>query len=212
MNLKTNINELDNIIGGLNSKELITIASRPSMGKSTLALNIINNVSKEVKDKILYFNLETSKERLKEVISSDNIEIIDTPNISIEDIKSKCEEISKNGLALVVIDYLQLIHTTINDNSYIIRTLKLLANELNIPIIILSQLSRPLEERENKRPILEDLSKNSSILQDLDKVIFLYRDSYYNKDYELKDMEIIIAKNSFNSLGTIKVLHEELEK
>ena len=95
MNLKTGYENLDNTIGSLEKGKLYAIASRPGVGKSTFAINIINNIAKQTNDKILYFNLETSKERLKERITTDKVEIIDTPMITIEEIKSKCEEVAK---------------------------------------------------------------------------------------------------------------------
>ncbi len=108
--LKTGYEELDKVIGGLENGKLYTLASRPGVGKSTLALNIINNAFKQSKDKILYFNLETPKDLLNERITSDNIEIIDTPRTTIEEIKNKCE--STTDLSLIVVDYVQLIYTS----------------------------------------------------------------------------------------------------
>ena len=206
MNLKTGFEKLDNLIGGINEKEFITIASRPGIGKSTLAINIINNISKQTNDKILYFNLETSKEVLESKITSDNIEIIDTPVITIEEIESKCEEVSKNGLSLVVIDYIQLVSSSLNkDNSnivsYISRILKVMTLKLNIPIITLSQLSSKLEERENKKPRLRDLDAVGSLTQDSDKVIFLHKE-----DFIETDVELIVVKNRGGNTGTIELI------
>lgn len=216
MEIKSNSNNesLATTLDILNTNNLIAIASRPGMGKSTLALNIINNTAKETKDKILYFNLETSINTLKNKITNTNVEIIDTPQITVEEIKSKCEETSKNRLALVVIDYLQLISTTTSHNnkneemSYISRTLKTIALELNIPVIVLSQISRQLENREDKRPILRDLDIGSSLTQDADKVIFLYKESYYDKEHKENDIELIVAKNCNGKTRTIKLHYD----
>lgn len=214
MTVEKDYENLDNVIGSLNGGELVTIASRPRMGKSSLLIDIINNVSKQTNDKILYFNLETSKEILKTKIISDNVEIIDTPAITIEEIKNKCEEVSKSGLSLVAIDYVQLVSTSSINNEkqfdYISRALKTMAMELDISVIALSQLGRQVEERENKRPVLRDLDVTGSIVQDSDKVIFLYRENYYNKEYELNDMELIIAKNRGGSTDIIKMLFDEI--
>lgn len=209
MNLKTGFEKLDNLIGGINEKEFITIASCPGIGKSTFAINIINNIAKQTDDKILYFNLETSKEVLKSKITSDNVEIIDTPAITIEEIESKCEEVSKNGLSLVVIDYAQLIRpATFNPFSskilsQVSHTLKNMTLKLNIPIIILSQLSSKLEEREDKRPRLRDLDAVGSLTQDSDKIVFLYKE-----DFIATDVELIVAKNRSGSTGKIDLVFD----
>lgn len=207
MNLKTGFEKLDNLIGGINEKEFITIASRLGIGKSTLAINIINNIAKQTDDKILYFNLETSKEVLESKITSDNVEIIDTPAITIEEIKSKCEEVFNNGLSLVVIDYAQLIRpATFNPFSsqilsQVSRTLKNMTLELNIPIIILSQLNSKSINDEDKRPQLKDFDNAEALVQDSDKIIFLYKE-----DFIATDVELIVAKNHGGNTGTIELI------
>lgn len=206
MNLKTGFEKLDNLIDGINKKDFIIIASRPGIGKSTLAINIINNIVKQTNDKILYFNLEIPKEVLKNKITSSNVEIIDTPAITIEEIKSKCEEVSKNDLSLVVIDYIQLVSSSLNkDNSnivsYISRILKVMTLKLNIPIIILSQLSSKIEEREDKRPRLSDFRySHCAADQYSDKIIFLYKE-----DFITTDVELIVAKNRGGSTGAVNL-------
>lgn len=209
--VKYNYKSIDKLLDLINTKDFIVIASRPGMGKSTLGYRIINEMSKRTKGNILYFNYETSKELLKSKITGNNIVVMSDPKITIEQIKSICE--SANNLSLVVIDYLQLISSSVNENSlqlidYISRTLKVMTLELNIPVIVLSEIGRRVEQRENKRPILRDLDVIGSIVQDSDKVIFLYRESYYNKEYELNDMELIIAKNRGGSTGVIPILSE----
>lgn len=214
MSLKTGFDNLDNIMGDINSTALIAIASCLGMGKSTLAYNIANATSKQSKGKVLYFMLDANKEILKERITNNNVEIVVDDTITVERIKSKCERVAKSGLSLVVVDYLQLVSTSsITDCrskqiDYISRTLKTITLELNVPIIVLSQLGRQGEERENKRPVLRDLDVMGSLVQDSDRVIFLYRENYYNKDYELNDTEIIVAKNRYGATGKVDLLFD----
>ena len=183
--LKTGINELDEKINGLNEKELITIASRPGIGKSAVGISIINNVVEQTNNKILYFNLETSKDILKDKILNDRVEIIDDIN-NIEDIKNICEE--RKYIDLVLIDYFQLItESKLYEKSSISSVLKSLATTLDIPVVVLSQLNRTYDERGDKYFKQEDL--NIALQQDSDKIIFLYSD---NKS--LEDLEFVIAK------------------
>ncbi len=184
--LKTGYEELDKVIGGLENGKLYTLASRPGVGKSTLALNIINNAFKQSKDKILYFNLETPKDLLNERITNDNIEIIDTPRTTIEEIKNKCE--STTDLSLIVVDYVQLIYTSsfngsrLEEREYITQIFKSIATDLNVPILVLSQLTRDMTNYENQDFSHLKLTESISLLQDSDRTIFLYRDSYLNKN------------------------------
>ena len=244
--MKIGFKGLDRKIGDLTGSELILLAARPCMGKSTFALNIVTNV---VKSNIptLIFSLEMSKKQVvNRILSSeamidrdklikgqldDNdfmkvgivskklselpINIDDTPGISIEKIQEKCRKLKiENNIGLVVIDYLQLI--TISNKksksreqeiSEISLSLKILAKELNVPIIVLSQLSGCVEKRQDdKRPILLDLRESGALEQDSDIVMFIYREDYYNPDTTEKNIaEIIIAKNRNGELGTEKV-------
>ena len=149
-------------------------------------------------------------------LSEAQIYIDDTPGISVMEIRAKCRKLKlEKGLGMVVIDYLQLI-TASNSRrggsreqeiAEISRSLKILAKELDIPVIALSQLSRAPEQRPDHRPMLSDLRESGSIEQDADKVIFLYRDDYYNEDSEKKNIaEIIMAKHRAGSTGTIELL------
>lgn len=193
--LNTAINALDELVS-LKNKELITIASRPGIGKSTLLLNIVNSVSKQTNNKILYFNFENSKNSLLKKIKNNNIEIIDTPNLSILDIENIIKTYKKEDIALVAIDYLQLINMK-NEVSEISRELKSLALELNIPVVLISQLS----SNNKDIPTLIDLRKNGTLVQDSDVIIFLY-----NKESKLNEnIDLIVAKNRGGSLGTIKI-------
>lgn len=147
-------------------------------------------------------------------LSQTGIYIDDTPGISVMDIRSRCRKIkNERGLDLVVIDYLQLVQGSNRKGSNreqeiaeISRSLKILAKELEIPVIALSQLSRAPELREEHRPMLSDLRESGAIEQDADIVMFLYRDDYYNKDSEKKGIaEVIIAKHRAGALGTVEL-------
>ena len=143
------------------------------------------------------------------------IYIDDTPGISIMEIRARCRKLKlEKNIGLVVIDYLQLIQGTGKRNasreqeiSEISRSLKILAKELDIPVIALSQLSRGAEKREDKRPMLSDLRESGAIEQDADIVMFLYRDDYYNENSEKKNIaEVILAKHRGGSTGTVELL------
>lgn len=155
-------------------------------------------------------------------LSNTNMMLDDTPGITIGDIRAKCRRLasSETGLSLVIIDYLQLISSGKNygsnrqqEVSDISRSLKTLALELNVPIIALSQLSRSVETREDKRPVMSDLRESGSIEQDADIVAFLYRDDYYNKESKTEDnnsiSELIIGKHRNGPTGTIELLFKK---
>ena len=148
------------------------------------------------------------------VLSEAPIYIDDTPGISVMEIRAKCRKLKmEKNIGLVIIDYLQLIQgsgkrngTREQEISEISRSLKILAKELDIPVIALSQLSRGVESREEKRPMLSDLRESGAIEQDADIVAFLYRDDYYHEDSEEKNVaEVILAKHRGGSTGTIKL-------
>ncbi len=148
-------------------------------------------------------------------LSESGIYIDDTPGISIMEIRTKCRKLKmEKNIGLIVIDYIQLIQESGKKNSSreqeiseISRSLKILAKELNVPVIALSQLSRAVEQRPEHRPMLSDLRESGAIEQDADIVMFLYRDDYYNPDSEDKDIaEVIIAKHRGGSTGTVKLL------
>lgn len=187
--MKTGFEKLDNIIHTLNGGELTCIASRPGIGKTTLSIDIVNNISKQTDNKILFISLENSKEQLEKRIKSDKVEII-TDKISITDIEDTCRDLSNtyNYLSLIVIDYLQLIEPKVSRKDKLrekvdtIKALKQLAVELNVPIIITSQLPRT-----DEKPKLEDLNVNGTTYY-YHKVLLL------SKDTENK-VKIDIAKN-----------------
>ena len=240
--LSTLYKELDKRIYGLNRSDLIILAARPGMGKTSFAMNIATNVGKKYQDTaIAVFSLEMSKEqivsrmisseasltseamktgvipdekwkdigRAAEVLSRLNIYIDDTPGITVAGIKAKLRRMK--NLGLVVIDYLQLMSSTKNYNgnrvveiSDITRNLKIMAKELNFPVITLSQLARGPEQRPDKRPLLSDLRESGSIEQDADIVMFLYRNAYYDKtDPNVNACECIVAKNRHGEPGTV---------
>lgn len=149
------------------------------------------------------------------IIGKSNLIIDDTPGISISELRSKCRKFKlEHGLDLIIIDYLQLMTGRVGSRSEsrqqeiseISRALKGLARELNVPVVALSQLSRAVEQRPDHRPMLSDLRESGAIEQDADVVMFIYRDDYYNKDSEMKNVaEIIVAKQRNGSIGTVNL-------
>jgi replicative DNA helicase len=150
-----------------------------------------------------------------EIIGNSNLIIDDTPSISITELRSKCRKYKMEmNLGVIIIDYLQLMSGSGGRNSGsrqqevsdISRSLKALARELNVPVIALSQLSRAVEQRDDKRPMLSDLRESGAIEQDADVVMFIYRDDYYNKESEKKNIaEIIVAKQRNGPVGTVEL-------
>ena len=241
---KSGYADLDKVISGLNRSDLIILAARPGMGKTSFALNIAANVSRRDKTKeVVVFSLEMSKQQLvtrmlssESLVSSDhlikgeiedkewiklaegadrisemNMYLDDTAGITVVQMKAKLRRLKNVGL--VIIDYLQLMNSSrktdssVNEISDITRQLKLMAKELDVPVITLSQLSRAVESRTDKRPLLSDLRESGSIEHDADIVMFLYREGYYNKD-KVEDInlaECIVAKNRHGETGTINL-------
>jgi len=240
---KTGFSMLDGIITGLNKSDLIIIAARPGMGKTSFAMNIATNVAKNTKKDVVIFSLEMSSEQLatRMLSSTSGVEsnalrtgringeewvniaksaghlstlsiyMDDMSGLTVQNMKAKLRRVK--NLGLVIIDYLQLMSSASrSDNrvtiiSEITRQLKLLAKEMNVPIILLSQLSRAVEGRNDKRPLLSDLRESGSIEQDADIVLFLYRDAYYNKESEKQNIaECIVAKNRHGETGTVELI------
>ena len=148
------------------------------------------------------------------VLSEAPIYIDDTPAITPNALRAKCRKLKlKRGLGLIVIDYLQLMHVggrhmdnRVQEVAEISRSLKIMAKELNVPVVCLSQLSRASEQRSDKRPMLSDLRESGAIEQDADIVMFIYRDDYYDEESENKNIaEIIIAKNRHGATGTVEL-------
>ena len=244
--LSTGLSAVDRKITGLNKSDLILLAARPGMGKTSFALNVALNVAKSEKKTVAVFSLEMSREQLAtrllsseacvesgrlrtgslretdwekiaaaaSVLNKVDIRIDDNPMLSVGDMNAKCRRI--DGLALVVIDYLQLMTSASGNNrggenrqqmvSDMSRMLKIMAKELNVPVICLSQLSRANEKRDDKRPMLSDLRESGAIEQDADIVLFLYRDDYYNEDSEKRNIaECIVAKNRHGETGKVEL-------
>ena len=243
--LSTGLHDLDRKINGLNKSDLLLIAARPGMGKTSLALNIALNVAKSTEKTIAFFSLEMSREQLatrllsnesfvdnqklttgkldeedwgklslaSSALSQTDIRVDDNPAITVAEMNAKCRRL--DNLGLVVIDYLQLMtaaapgktsENRVTIVSDISRALKIMAKELNVPVICLSQLSRANESRTDKRPMLSDLRESGAIEQDADSVMFIYRDDYYNENSEEKNIaECIVAKNRHGETGTVKL-------
>ena len=244
--LSTGFDSIDSLLGGMRGGTLTVMAGRPSMGKSTLALNIANNMATRNKN-VLFYSLEMQQVQLmmkivasetdinlnkvdNDTLSEDEnnrwykalakagdktMTILDRGNIAVRDIVSKARQIhGQTGIDCIVIDYLQIMkydkNREISELGNITRELKYLSKELDIPIILLSQLSRGVEQRENKRPLMSDLRSSGEIEQDADCIIMVYRDEYYNKE-ESEDRgmaEIIVAKNRMGQIGWVKCKFE----
>ena len=245
--LSTGLSAVDRKINGLNKSDLLLLAARPGMGKTSMALNVALSVAKASPEKtVAVFSLEMSKEQLvtrllaneglientrlatgnlresdwekiaqaASVLNRTNIRIDDNPLLTVADMNAKCRRLE--NLGLVVIDYLQLM-TSAGGRSYsgenrqqavadISRMLKIMAKELQVPVLCLSQLSRANEKREDKRPMLSDLRESGAIEQDADIVLFLYRDDYYNEDSEKRNIaECIVAKNRHGETGKVEL-------
>ena len=245
--ISTGLPDLDRTILGLNKSELILVAARPGMGKTSIALNMALYAALNLKKTVAVFSLEMSREQLvtrllsraalvpsqnlltgqlseqqwrdiaeaAQSLSMTDIRIDDNPTLTVSDMNAQCRRVP--NLDLVVIDYLQLMQSAGSGHSWsnesrtqavsdISRMLKIMAKELNVPVICLSQLSRANESRQDKRPQLSDLRESGAIEQDADEVIFLYRDDYYNENTDEPNVaEFIVAKNRHGETGTVKV-------
>ncbi len=245
--IRTGYRDLDNITAGLQRSDLIILAARPAMGKTTLVTNLAYNVATIEKKPVLFFSLEMSKEQLIDRMLADasgvdswNIRtgnlsdddfaklseamgemseapifIDDTPGLSVLEMRTKARRAAhENPLGLIVVDYLQLMQATGNHNgnrvqevSEISRGLKLIARELNVPLIALSQLSRSVESRTPPIPQLADLRESGSIEQDADLVAFIYRPGYYEPDNpDVQNItDLIIAKHRNGPVGKVQL-------
>ena len=253
--IPTGFTYLDTILTGLGRSDLVILAARPGMGKTSFALNIATNVAKKQRVPVAIFSLEMSKEQLtnrilsaeagvdshafrsgalaasdwddlahaSEILHDVPIYMDDTSGITIPEIKAKIRRVnqdpSRPKIGLVVIDYLQLMtsgkrtENRVQEISDITRNLKIMAKELNVPVIALSQLSRAAEKasgRSDHRPQLSDLRDSGSIEQDADVVLFLYREGYYTsmsgesmEDADSSTAECIIAKNRHGETGKV---------
>ena len=245
--VRTGYRDLDNMTAGLQKSDLIILAARPAMGKTTLVTNLAYNVATIEKSPVLFFSLEMSKEQLVDRMLADAsgvdswnirtgnlsdedfaklseamgemaeapIYIDDTPGLSVLEMRTKARRIAhENQLGLIIVDYLQLMQANGNHNgnrvqevSEISRGLKLIARELNVPLIALSQLSRSVESRTPPIPQLADLRESGSIEQDADIVSFIYRPGYYEPDNpEVQNItDLIIAKHRNGPVGKVQL-------
>ena len=260
--IPTGFNDLDKLTSGLHLSDFIILAARPSMGKTALALNIVQNVALRAHKRVggdprsvAFFSLEMSKEQLVnrmlcaeasidsqrlrigemsdkdwdalwaacDTMSKAKIYIDDTAGITVMDMRSRARRLkAEHGLDLIVVDYLQLMQGSGKRNtsgdrqqevSEISRSLKALARELDVPVLALSQLSRGVEARQVKRPMLSDLRESGSLEQDADIVAFLYREDYYNPETENKHTELIIAKHRNGPVDTVNLFfHKQFTK
>ncbi len=245
--LSTGLSAVDAKISGLNKSDLVLLAARPGMGKTSMALNVALSVAKDTKQTVAIFSLEMSKEQLAtrllssealventrlingdlretdwvkiadaaSALSRTDIRIDDNPLLTVADMNAKCRRL--DNLGLVVIDYLQLMTSAGGKQAHsgesrqqavsdISRMLKIMAKELNVPVICLSQLSRANEKRDDKRPMLSDLRESGAIEQDADIVMFLFREDYYSPDSEKRNIaECIVAKNRHGETGKVEL-------
>jgi replicative DNA helicase len=244
--LPTGFTRIDQILGGMQRSDMLVLAARPSMGKTSLALNIAHTAAKRFGQRVLVFSLEMSSEQVVErlmsaeagidsqrlrrgeiaddewgrfMITSSSLSelalfIDDTPALSVLEMRTKARRLhAEVGLDLVVVDYLQLMRAEgrhenrQQEVSAISRGIKALARELNIPILAVSQLSRGVEARTDKRPILSDLRESGSIEQDADVVLFIYRDELYDESTERRGIaDILIAKHRHGPTGSVPLL------
>ncbi len=234
--IPTGIHELDATITGLNRSDLIILAARPGMGKTSFALNIARHASIVCGKRVAFFSLEMAREQLAaralstealvsgtklrtgdlteeewtrlieggDILSKAQMYFDDTPGITVPEMKAKVRRLK--DVDLIIIDYLQLMNSAkkidnrVQEISEITRNLKIMAKELMVPVITLSQLARTSEKRTDHRPVLSDLRDSGSIEQDADIVLFLYRDAYYGSaesdiEQDMNKGECIVAKN-----------------
>lgn len=244
--VSTGYTELDEMTSGLQKGDLVIVAGRPSMGKTTFSMNIAEYAAAHKKLPVAIFSMEMPGEQLTlrmlssmgrvdqhkvrtgqlsdedwpriatavKIFADVPMFIDDSPGLTPNEVRSRARRLVREhgDLGLIVIDYLQLMQGSgknenrTNEVSEMSRSLKALAKELSVPIIVLSQLNRSLEQRPNKRPIMSDLRESGAIEQDADVIIFIYRDEVYNKESEDKGTaEIIIAKQRNGPIGTVRL-------
>lgn len=244
LGVPTGFNDLDQLLGGLQKSDLVIVAGRPGMGKTSWLLTAALNAATQGAARVAVFSMEMSNEQLvQRLISTETginshtlrlgklddrewalfveatgrleklrIYLDDTPALSPLQLRSKCRRLfSEHGLDLVIVDYLQLMTSEMgrSDNrvqeiSFISRNLKQLARELHVPVLAAAQLSRAVEQRQDKRPQLSDLRESGSIEQDADIVMFIYRDEVYNENTERpNEADIIVAKHRNGPTGSV---------
>lgn len=243
--LATGFTDFDQLTAGLQPQNLVIIAARPGMGKSTLVTNLAANIAVDLRRPVALFSLEMSKtELVQRILSAEGkvdserlrtgrlqdadwpklsqamgrlaeapLYIDDTPGLNLMELRSKCRRLKQqHGLDLVILDYLQLmtahrrVESRVQEVSELSRGMKILAKELDVPVIALSQLSRKPEDRSDRRPQLADLRESGSIEQDADLVAFIYRDEVYDPESPSKgEAELIVAKHRNGPLRTVRL-------
>ncbi len=243
--IPTGFGDLDKLLGGLQRSDMIVVASRPSIGKTSLALGIGFQAARRWGKHVVIFSLEMSDEQLVQrlvsaesdidsqrmrlgniksdewstfyqaisLLSKTNIFLNDKPAISVLELRAEAHRLhAMSGLDLLIVDYLQLMRGGLSSRnrqqemSFISRTIKSLAKELDIPIIVTSQLSQQVEVRRDKHPVTADLKEYGSLEADADVILFIYREDVYNPDTEYPNIaEIIIGKNRNGPIGTFSV-------
>lgn len=241
---KTGFPELDAVTGGMNNSDLVILAARPGMGKTSFALNLATNVTRRTQRTVAIYSLEMSLEQLAsrmistealvdshklrtgrmdnseweriaqsaDVLGRMNLLLSEATGITVPQMKAQLRRVK--NLGMVVIDYLQLMDAPLKSENRVLvisditRNLKLMAKELNVPVLLLSQLNRGVESRTDKRPMMSDLRESGSIEQDADIIMFLYNDYYYNKEKSVSPniTECIVAKNRHGDTATIKMV------
>ncbi len=239
----TGFRNIAKLLGGLQNSDLIIVAARPGMGKTSLLLSFALNAARKYNQRVAVFSLEMSAEQLVQrlisaetgidsqrlrignlreeewptfiqatgALSDTMIFIDDTPSISAMQVRTKARRLyAEYGLALNVIDYQQMMQgdrrteNRVQEISFLSRSLKGLARELNIPVVVASQLSRAVEQRNDKRPMLSDLRDSGSIEQDADIVVFIYRDDYYTPETDQANIaEVIVSKHRNGPTGMV---------
>ncbi len=243
--IPTGFTDLDAMTSGIQNSDLVIIAGRPSMGKTSFVMNLVEYAAIKTKVPIAVFSLEMPGQQLAtrmmsslgnidagrirsgklhdddwprlthaiKILNEAPIFIDDSSGLSPLDIRSRSRRLHREGkLGMIVIDYLQLMSSSeraenrVTEVSQMTRSLKNLARELDVPILLLSQLSRKPEERTDKRPVMSDLRESGAIEQDADLIMFVYRDEHYNKETAEKGVaEIIIGKHRNGPTGTVRL-------
>ncbi|MBS3784466.1 MAG: replicative DNA helicase [Anaerolineae bacterium] len=249
LGVPTGFVDLDRLLGGLQRSDLILIAARPSVGKTSLGISVARHAA-DLGQHVAIFSLEMSSEQVvQRMVSAETgidaqrlrlgdlrerewplfvqatgrlsdlpLFIDDTPSISVLQMRTKARRLhAEHGIDLILVDYLQLMTVgdmrsegRVQEVSYISRSLKGLARELDVPLVAISQLSRAVEQRSDKRPILADLRASGSLEQDADVVMFIYRDEMYNPDTEQQNIaEILVAKHRNGPTGNIQLFFRD---
>ncbi|MGC8780352.1 MAG: replicative DNA helicase, partial [Anaerolineae bacterium] len=249
LGVPSGFSKLDKLLGGFQKSDLIILAARPGVGKTSLALNIAVNAAKRYGQRVAFFSLEMSSEQLVQrllaaetginqqrlrlgeinddewpilmeaagVLSETLLFIDDTPAVSALELRTKARRLqAEHGLDMVIVDYLQLMRSDtrsenrVQEISYISRSLKSLARELEVPLIALSQLSRAVESRSDHKPVLSDLRESGAIEQDADVVMFIYREDMVKENTERKNIaDIIVAKHRNGPTDTVPLYFDK---